>query len=256
MSDPMSALRLDGRTVVVTGASRGIGASVVNMISTLGGGVVLVARSGDVITKMADELPTPAIAVTGDVADPKVAEHAAEAGESLGGLWGLVNNAGVNIAYQPATELSLEQWDETLRVNLLGAVSFAKTIGGRLAAAGSGGRIVNVSSVAGLTGLPNIAPYNATKAALDALTRTMAVELGPAGVLSNSVAPGTIMTEMVQELMETNPVLEERLVAKSPLGRIGATPEAAWPIVFLLTDAASFITGEVIVVDGGRLAAG
>ncbi|MDH3225481.1 MAG: SDR family oxidoreductase [Thermoleophilia bacterium] len=256
MSDPTSALRLDGRTVVVTGASRGIGAAVVSMISALGGGVVLVARSRDVIEKMADDLPTPAAAVTGDVADPGVAERAAAAGEDLGGLWGLVNNAGVNIAYEPATAMSLEQWDETLRVNLLGAVSFAKTIGDRLVAAGGGGRIVNVSSIAGLTGLPNIAPYNATKASLDALTRTMAVELGPAGVLCNSVAPGTIMTEMVQELMEANPVLEERLVAKSPLGRIGATPEAAWPIVFLLTDAASFITGEVMVVDGGRLAAG
>lgn len=252
----MSALRLDGRTVVVTGASRGIGASVVSMISSLGGGVVLVARSGEIIEKMASELPTPAAAVTGDVADPEIAEQAAAAAEKLGKLWGLVNNAGVNIVYQPSTELSLEQWDETLRVNLLGAASFAKIIGARLATAGEGGRIVNVSSIAGLTGLPNIAPYNATKAGLDSLTRTMAVELGPAGVLCNSVAPGTIMTEMVQELMEANPVLEERLVAKSPLGRIGATPEAAWPIVFLLTDAASFITGEVMVVDGGRLAAG
>ncbi len=255
MSDPAPPLRLDGRTVVVTGASRGIGAAVSRLISSLGGGVVLVARSGDVIEAMAAELPTPAVAVTGDVADPGVAERAALAAEELGGLWGLVNNAGVNIAYQQATELTLEQWDETLRVNLLGAASFAKTIGARLADSG-GGRIVNVSSIAGLTGLPNIAPYNATKASLDALTRTMAVELGPAGVLCNSVAPGTILTEMVQELMEANPVLKERLVAKSPLGRIGATPEAAWPIVFLLTDAASFITGEVMVVDGGRLAAG
>jgi NAD(P)-dependent dehydrogenase (short-subunit alcohol dehydrogenase family) len=150
----------------------------------------------------------------------------------------------------------MEQWDETLRVNLLGAASFARVIGARLAEAGAGGRIVNISSIAGLTGLPNIAPYNATKAAMDALTRTMAVELGPAGVLCNSVAPGTIMTEMVEELMQANPALQERLVAKSPLGRIGQTPEAAWPIVFLLTDAASFITGEVLVVDGGRLAAG
>jgi NAD(P)-dependent dehydrogenase (short-subunit alcohol dehydrogenase family) len=152
--------------------------------------------------------------------------------------------------------MALEKWDETLRVNLLGAASFAKVIGGLLTTTGHGGRIVNVSSIAGLTGLPHIAPYNATKAALDALTRTMAVELGPAGVLCNSVAPGTILTEMVEELMRANPVLEERLVAKSPLGRIGATPEAAWPIVFLLTEAASFITGEVLVVDGGRLAAG
>jgi len=256
MSTLPDALRLDGRTIVVTGASRGIGATVTQLISDLGGGVVLVARSADVIEEMAARLPTPAMAIAGDVTDPVVAERAGEAAENIGGLWGLVNNAGVNVAYEPATELNLAQWDETLQVNLLGAASFAKVIGKKLADAGGGGRIVNISSVAGLTGLPNIGPYNATKAALDALSRTMAVELGPAGVLCNSVAPGTIMTEMVAELMDTNPVLKERLVAKSPLGRIGETPEAAWPIVFLLTDAASFITGEVMVVDGGRLAAG
>ena len=125
-----------------------------------------------------------------------------------------------------------------------------------LVEAGGGGRIVNVGSIAGLTGLPNIGPYNASKAAIDALTRTLAVELGPAGILCNSVAPGTIATEMVEGLMTANPALKERLVAKSPLGRIGTVAEAAWPIVFLLSDAASFITGQTLVVDGGRLAAG
>ena len=116
--------------------------------------------------------------------------------------------------------------------------------------------IINLSSIGGLTGLPNIGPYNASKAALDALTRTLAVELGPAGVLCNSIAPGTIATEMVEGLMAANPALRERLVAKSPLGRIGTVDEAAWPIIFLLTDAASFITGHTLLVDGGRLAAG
>ena len=108
-----------------------------------------------------------------------------------------------------------------LRVNLLGAAAFARAVGRALVEAGGGGRIVNLSSIAGLTGLPNIGPYNASKAALDALTRTLAVELGPAGVLCNSVAPGTIATEMVEGLMVANPALRERLVAKSPLGRIG-----------------------------------
>jgi NAD(P)-dependent dehydrogenase (short-subunit alcohol dehydrogenase family) len=128
-------------------------------------------------------------------------------------------------------------------------------IGKRLVAAGAG-RIVNLGSIAGLTGLPNIAPYNATKAALDSLTKTLAVEMGPSGVLVNSVAPGTILTEMVSDMMSANPMLADRLVAKAPIGRMGAVAEAAWPIAFLLTDAASFITGHVLVCDGGRLAAG
>jgi NAD(P)-dependent dehydrogenase (short-subunit alcohol dehydrogenase family) len=253
MPDPF---RLDGRTIVITGASRGIGAAAARAIAAAGGGCVLVARSREAIERLAGELPGPAAAVAGDVADPALAERAAEAGERLGGLWGLVNNAGINPYYHPLTDTPLSEWDEVWRVNVLGAVAFARAIGSRLADGGRGGRIINLGSIAGLTGLPNIGPYNASKAALDAMTRTLAVELGPARVLCNSVAPGTIATEMVEALMEANPALKERLVAKAPLGRIGSPEEAAWPILFLLSDAAGFITGQTLVVDGGRLAAG
>jgi NAD(P)-dependent dehydrogenase (short-subunit alcohol dehydrogenase family) len=256
VSGPSVPYRLDGRTVIITGASRGIGAAVARCVAVSGGRTVLVARSADALARLADALPTPAVVVAGDVADPEVAEAAAAAGEATGGLWGLVNNAGINPYYHPHLETPLSEWDEVLRVNVLGAAAFARAVGRRLVAAGGGGRIVNLGSIAGLTGLPNIAPYNASKAALDALTRTLAVELGPAGVLCNSVAPGTISTEMVAGLMTANPALRERLVAKSPLARLGQVEEAAWPICFLLTDAAGFITGHTLLVDGGRLAAG
>src|SRR5680860_1496288 len=253
VSDPF---RLDGRTVVVTGASRGIGAEVAQGISSRGGGVVLVARSAEALAELSSALPGPSAVVAGDVADTMVVGEALDAAEALGGLWGVVNNAGINPYYHPVTETPLSEWDEVLRVNLLGATAFARAVGRHLAEAGGGGRIINLSSVAGLTGLPNIGPYNASKAALDALTRTLAVELGPAGVLCNSIAPGTIATEMVEGLMTANPALREKFVSKSPLGRVGSSAEAAWPIVFLLSDAASFITGQTLVVDGGRLAAG
>ncbi len=242
--------------MVITGASRGIGAEVARAASARGAACVLVARTGAALEALAAELPGPSRVVAGDVADPALAEAAAQAGEELGGLWGLVNNAGINPYYKPLMDTSLAEWDEVLRINLLGAAGFARAVGRRLAAAGQGGRIVNLGSIAGLTGLPNIGPYNASKAALDAMTRTLAVELGPHGVLVNSVAPGTIATEMVDDLLRANPALKERLVAKSPLGRVGQTPEGALPIVFLLTEAASFITGTVLLVDGGRLAAG
>ena len=253
MTDPF---RLDGRTVIVTGASRGIGAEVARAVVAQGGGVVLVARSKGALDELAGSLGGPVRTVAGDVADTTTAADALDAAEALGGsLWGLVNNAGINPFYHPVTDTPLSEWDEILRVNVLGAAAMARAVGREMAAAG-GGRIVNLSSIAGLTGLPNIGPYNASKAAVDALTRTLAVELGPDGVLVNSVAPGTILTEMVEGLMTANPALREKHVQKAPLGRPGAVAEAAWPIVFLLTDAASFLTGQTIVVDGGRLAQG
>lgn len=254
MTDP---LRLDGRVVIVTGASRGIGAAVCRLVADLGGHVVGVARTDDALRATLSDLPTESRAVVGDVADPAVAAQAVAAAGELGRLWGVVNNAGVGApGYHGVTDTDLSEWNDVFRVNFMGAVSFATTTGAALVSQGQGGRIVNVSSIAGLTGLPNIAPYNATKAAMDSLTRSMAVELGPAGVCCNSIAPGTIATEMVDELLTANPALKERFISKTPLARVGVTDEAAWPIVFLLTDAAAFLTGQTIVVDGGRLAAG
>lgn len=252
MNDPF---RLDGRTVIVTGASRGIGAAVARGVVARGGSVVLVARSRGDLERLSAELPGPSAVVVGNVADTQVVDEAVTAGEELGGVWGLVNNAGIQPPYRPLSATPLASWDEVLQVNLLGAAAFARAMALYLTQAGQGGRIVNISSIGGLTGLPNIGPYNASKAAVDGLTRSLAVELGPAGIMCNSVAPGTITTEMVSELMEANPALKEKLVSKAPVGRLGAVEEAANPIIFLLTPAASFITGQVLVVDGGRLAA-
>lgn len=248
--------RLDNRTIIVTGASRGIGASVARVAARQGANLVLVARAKDDLEAVASELATSVAIIDGDVADTETAERALDAAEEIGTpLWGLVNNAGISPFYHQVVDTPLHEWDDVLRVNLLGAAVFARAAG-RVMRDNGGGRIVNLGSIAGLTGLPNIGPYNASKAAIDAMTRTMAVELGPHGVLVNSVAPGTIRSEMVDGLLSANPALAEKLVAKSPLGRVGDCPEAAEPIVFLLTDAASFITGHVLVVDGGRLAAG
>jgi len=248
--------RLDDRTIIVTGASRGIGAEVARVAARQGANLVLVARSKDDLAAVAGELDTVVRIIDGDVSDTETAERALDAAEDIGTrVWGLVNNAGINPYYRQTIDTPLHEWDDVLRVNLLGAAVFARAVG-RVMVDGGGGRIVNLGSIAGLTGLPNIGPYNASKAALDAMTRTLCVELGPSGVLVNSVAPGTIRSEMIDGLLTANPALAERLVAKAPIGRIGYLHEAAEPIVFLLTDAASFITGHVLVVDGGRLAAG
>lgn len=248
-------LSLEGRVVIVTGASRGIGAAVCRDAASLGAAVVGVARSAADLERVLAACPTPTRAVIGDVADPQIPVQAIAAASELGDLWGLVNNAGIGApGYRPVTETPAADWEEVMRVNLFAAAAFARAAAGALVEGGRGGRIVNVSSIAALSGLPNIAPYNATKAAIDAVSRTMAVELGPAGICCNSVNPGTINTEMVDALLEANPPLRDKFVGKTALGRVGITDEAAWPIVFLLTDAAAFITGQTLVIDGGRMA--
>ncbi len=247
--------RLDGRVVIVTGASRGIGKGTAIAVSESGGSVVLVARSADDLAAVAASLPGPSRVVVGAVEDPEVPARAVAAAAELGDIWGLVNNAGISPAYSPTVDTTDEQWDEILRVNLRAAAAFARAAIPAMIAAGKGGRVVNLSSIAAFAGLPNLVAYNATKAGLDAMTRTMAVEYGRQGVCVNSIAPGTITTEMVQQLMDTNPVLAEKFVAKTAIGRVGTVDETAWPIVFLLSDAAGFMTGQVMLIDGGRLAA-
>lgn len=248
-------LSLEGRVVIVTGASRGIGAAVCRDAAELGAAVVGVARSEQDLEEVLADCPTPTRVVVGDVADPEIPARAVATAASLGRLWGLVNNAGIGApGYHPLTETPTDEWEAVLRVNLLAAAAFAREVGAALVSGGGGGRIVNVSSIAAVSGLPNIGPYNATKAALDAMSRTMAVELGPAGICCNSINPGTIATEMVDALLSANPPLRDKFVSKTALGRVGITDEAAWPIVFLLTDAAAFITGQTLLVDGGRMA--
>ena len=247
--------RLDGRVVIVTGASRGIGAGTARAISESGGSVVLVARSGDDLATVAASLPGPSRVVVGAVEDPALPMQAVAAAAEMGDLWGLVNNAGISPAYAPTAETSDEEWEQILAVNLRAAAAFARAVLPAMVAAGTGGRIVNLSSIAAFAGLPNLVAYNATKAALDAMTRTMAVEYGPAGITVNSLAPGTITTEMVRQMMDANPALAEKFVSKTAIGRVGSVDEAAWPIVFLLSDAAGFMTGQVMLIDGGRLAA-
>lgn len=251
----VNPFRLDGRVVIVTGASRGIGAGTARAISESGGSVVLVARSGDDLATVAASLPGPSRVVVGAVEDPALPLQAVAAAAEMGDMWGLVNNAGISPAYAPTAETSDEEWEQILAVNLRAAAAFARAVLPAMVAAGTGGRIVNLSSIAAFAGLPNLVAYNATKAALDAMTRTMAVEYGPAGITINSLAPGTITTEMVQQMMDTNPALAEKFVSKTAIGRVGSVDEAAWPIVFLLSDAAGFMTGQVMLIDGGRLAA-
>ena len=235
--------RLAGRRALITGGSRGLGQAIAAAVRAEGAECALLGR-GD---PGAD-----AVAVRADVADAAaVAIAVAEAEERLGGLDAIVCAAGVDCVWAPTGEMDVSEWERTIAVNLSGTFFVCRAALPRLVAAG-GGAIVNVTSVAGLRAWPEDVAYNASKAGVELLTRTIAVEYGAQGIRANCVAPGVIDAGMTDAI--TDPQERARMVAQHPLGRLGRSEEVAEAVVWLLSGAAGFTTGATLLVDGGFLA--
>lgn len=242
--------RLDGRRALITGASGGIGAAIARAFVAEGARLVLAGRRSEPLDELAAGLEN-ASAVALDVADPESAREGVErASELLGGLDTLVCAAAIDCEWAPVGEMSVETWDETVAINLSGAFYVCRAALPHLVAAGDGS-IVTVTSVAAYTVWPEDAAYAASKAGLDMLTRTIAVEYGTQGVRANCVSPGVIDAGMTDEV--TDPEQRERLAAMHALPRLGLAEEVAEAAVWLASDASSFTTGSVVRVDGGFL---
>jgi 3-oxoacyl-[acyl-carrier protein] reductase len=193
--------------------------------------------------------------VVADVADAVSVRAAVDQTvETFGTVDILVNNAGAAPFRASVLDSAIEGFEKYLRVNFLSALYAIQATGPSLLAKGSG-CVLNVASIAGLAGAPGVSYYGAAKAAMISLTKTTAVEWAPKGVRVNALAPGWIETDMTSRLRE-DPATGERMLSDIPLGRFGAPEEVASAAVFLCSDAASFITGAVLVVDGGELARG
>lgn len=243
---------LTGKKALVTGASRGIGRGIAVAYAAAGADVALLARNADLLAEVAEEIEAlgrRAVVATADVLDVEATRAAtAQAIEALGGLDILVNNAGGNSFSIPVAQMRMSGWEKTLRLNLDSIVHITQE---SLPALGEGGgSIINISSVAGLRGAPTMAHYGAAKAALISLTQSLAVETAWMGVRVNALVPGWIETDLT-DFLRASDEAERAALSRVPMQRWGRVEEIAEPAVFLASDAASFMTGQVLIVDGG-----
>lgn len=233
----------------MTGAARGIGRAIAARLVRDGAPVVLLDRD-PAVRDTAQELGATGWLVA-DVADPDEIHRAiADALDVLGGLWVLVNNAGI-FDKTPLLELTPQRWDELMAVNARSVLLTTQSVAPAMIAAG-GGRIVNLASMAAKAGTPGEAAYAASKAAVMALTRIAAAELGPHGVTVNCVCPGYVLTEMGADTRTPEQVAE--WAAQSPLGRCATPDDVAGVVAHLVSDDAAYQTGQAVNVSGGMLA--
>ncbi|HSV77723.1 MAG TPA: SDR family oxidoreductase [Ramlibacter sp.] len=241
---------LGGRVCIVTGAAQGIGEACARRLARDGARVVLADIDEVRGQAVAQELQ--GLFVRCDVGDKaQVDALVAAAMRAHGRIDVLVNNAGIFKAAE-FLDISEADWDEVLRVNLKGSFLVGQAVAREMVKAGRGA-IVNMSSVNGVLTIPNIASYNVSKGGINQLTRVMALSLADKGVRVNAVAPGTIATELAAKVVLTSEEAKKKIMSRTPLRRLGEPAEVADVVAWLASDAASYVTGEIVVVDGGRM---
>ncbi|GGT50952.1 SDR family oxidoreductase [Streptomyces purpureus] len=245
----MAGLDLTGRTAVVTGASRGIGLAIARALAVAGANVVLTSRSQEAAEAAAVQVGGSAVGVGAHAVDEEAARRCVDLTlESFGSLDILVNNAGTNPAFGPVIDQDHGRFAKTFDVNLWAPVLWTG-LATRAWMGEHGGAVVNTASVGGMAFEANIGLYNASKAALIHLTKQLALELSPK-IRVNAVAPGVVRTKLAEALWKEH---EQAVSASTALGRIGEPADIASAVAFLVSDAASWITGETMVIDGGQL---
>ena len=248
----MSDFRLDGKTALVTGASQGIGEAIARRLSAHGARLVLVARSQDKLEALAEELRSAggeAVAHPLDLAHPEaVADRLAELPEDFGDIDILVNNAGIT-ADGLFVRMSNDDWDAVIEVNLNATFQLTRDAVYPMMRR-RGGRVINITSIVGVTGNPGQGNYCASKAGIIGMSKSLAMEIASRGVTVNCVAPGFIATPMTDAL---NDKQRETILANVPSKRLGTGDEVASTVVWLASDEAAYVTGQTIHVNGGMV---
>jgi NAD(P)-dependent dehydrogenase (short-subunit alcohol dehydrogenase family) len=247
---------LAGKVCLITGGAQGIGEACARLFLEEGARVVLVdihKEKGESLQSQLQAQGHEVLFVTSDIGNKvEVDSLISHVLESYGRIDVLISNAGIFKA-APFLEVTEADFDEVLRVNLKGAFLIGQAVARVMKTQGVGA-IVHMSSVNGVLAIPEIASYNVSKGGLNQLTRAMALALADSGIRVNAVAPGTIATELANKAVLTSEEARQKILGRTPMKRLGNPAEVAHVVAFLASDAASYITGEVITVDGGRMA--
>lgn len=249
----MTATALKDRIAIVTGGARGLGRACADALAAEGARVVIADILDDQAKSAAAEVGGGAISVRCDVSNPEDVVALFDRVESkLGVAQILINNAGIAISGD-FLSLGLDQFRKVIDVNLIGTFIVTQRAAKAMVAKGIKGSIVNMSSINAVVAIPTIASYCASKGGVSQLTKAAALALAPHGIRVNAVGPGSIMTDMLKGVNES-PAAMKMVMSRTPIGRIGDPREIGDVVAFLASDRSSYITGETIYVDGGRLA--
>lgn len=241
---------LEGRTAVVTGGSRGIGYAIARAFVAAGARVIVTARNEAPLREAAATIGINALAIPCDNSEPAAIARMVDEAWRVAPIDILVNNAGISPYYRRAEQVSVEEWDAVVDVNLRGTYFASTEMAKRMFEAERRGSIINVTSNGGIVPLERLGVYGATKAGIHQFTKVMALEWAERGVRVNAIAPGWTETEFTDELFASR--WGEKLRADVPMGRLAEPGDIAGAALYLASDASTYVTGTIVVVDGGR----